>query len=132
MKTLSDLQAAAAEFCKRVNAECTLTDPVPVSALRKAGALRHQTWAASAGAYAILEGLNVRYVGRALKGNTLAGRLGEHLRARTGDICRALSHPGAQIVVFSLTNDDAWLAPSLELLLQARLRDAGFLNRKRS
>ena len=83
MKTFSDLQAAAADFAGRVrNVERNLTAPIPVAELQGPDALHEQPWAKKAGAYVILEGLSVRYVGRALKGNTLAGRLAEHLRAR--------------------------------------------------
>ena len=73
----------------------------------------------------------VRYVGRALKGRGLARRLGEQLRA-SSHVGTLLRKPDANVYVVPLADPDAWLAPSLELLLQWYLRDDGLLNRKRS
>ena len=91
-------------------------------------------WRSAAGAYVFLHADVARYVGRALKGRGLAGRLREHGRAKPlTDIGGVLSHQDLRILVVPLQDESAWLAPSLELFLHWWLRDDGTLvNAKRS
>ena len=89
-------------------------------------------WATQAGAYVLLDGDVVRYVGRALKGQGLATRLREHVRANPNLTSSQAGQRTWQIAVVALDDDWAWLAPSLELWIHWKVRDdGGLLNLKR-
>ena len=106
---------------------------VSCEALRATRFGKDAAWADCAGAYVMVDGDTPKYIGRALKGSGLRARLMEHSRGNDRLIRGLLERAGTSVIVIPLENDDAWLAPSLELFLHWKLRDDGVLwNKKRS
>ena len=133
MATISDILAAYNEFPGLLR-QCAAVscDENDVAELCSLAALRAQPWARQAGAYALLYGSHVRYVGRALKGQGLALRVWEHIRGDKRFTINTESAEPPRLVVLALEDDDAWLAPSLQLLLHWRTRgDGDLFNKKR-
>lgn len=133
MSYLDELDHAAPELQRRLDTFAgVLQDIQPVASLQTLTALRAMPWARRAGVYVLIHGSSARYVGRALFGQGLATRLWEHIRVDTRFQMNASGDGDPQLAIYALADDDAWLAPSLELLLHQLLRDTQPLwNKKR-
>lgn len=133
MATTDQLEEARAFFAEQLpGIEHLPMEIVDLAALRDARALRKYAWARNAGVYVLLHGNKVRYVGRALKGGGLAGRLRRHIRSNSSFATDLAGDSPVRLAVWPLHDDDAWLAPSLELLVHWCTRgDGDLLNLKR-
>ena len=135
MKTIEDVQAAVTDFERRAGVLIPRPlEPLAADSLRTPRTIMQQPWAKHAGVYVLMHGPAVEYVGRALMGQGLGKRLTHHLRVNR--VCREAANPtdAVPIIVLPLVDDDnnAWLAPSLELLVLHWVRWDGLLNKKRS
>jgi hypothetical protein len=132
---LADAQGAAGEFRNQLRAARRVVPEMVTMDSLLEPAPSANAWAEKAGVYLICSGDQVRYVGRALKGQGLRRRLREHFRAPAGHsrTSSILHGEDAHVIVLALEDEDAWLAPSLELSVMATFRNRyPLINRKRS